>query len=44
MGPASKSDTPDDDYNVTSHRILSKETIGEGNKDQQSHLQSKRLR
>ena len=32
MGPASKSDIPDDDYNVTSHRILSKETIGEGNK------------
>ena len=32
MGPASKSDTPDDDYNVTLHRILSKETIDEGNK------------
>ena len=32
VGPASESDKPDDDYNVTSHRILSKETIGEGNK------------
>ena len=32
VGPASKSDTPDDDYYVTSHHILSKETIGEGNK------------
>ena len=32
VGPASKRDTPEDDYDVTCHRILTKYTIGEGNK------------
>ena len=32
MGPASKSDTPEDDYGFTCHRILTKDTIVEGNK------------
>ena len=32
VGPAAKADVPEDDYCITCHRILTNETIVEGNK------------